>query len=70
LTGAVGGQPEETQTISPGAEEGDEALQPQDAIDRRTAEAPGGPEGEGVEPIPPAGRMGARRGVQSRRGRR
>jgi hypothetical protein len=70
LVGAVGGQPEETQTISPGAEEGDEALQPQDAIERRAAGAPGGPEGEGVEPTPPAGRRGAGRGFQGRRGRR
>jgi hypothetical protein len=62
------GQPEETQTISPGAEEGDEALQPQDAIERRAAAAPSGPEGEGVEPPPPGSRRGAGRSSRIRRG--
>ena len=61
LVQAAGGQPEETQTMSPGAEEGDEVLQPQDAIERRAAEAPGGPEGEGVEPPSPQRKRGARR---------
>jgi hypothetical protein len=69
LVEAAGGQPEETQTMSPGAEEGDEALQPRVAVERRAAAAPGGPEGEGVEPPPPAGRMEAARGSRSRRGR-
>jgi hypothetical protein len=68
--GAERGQPEETQTLSPGAEEGDEALQPQDAIERRAAAAPGGLEGEGVEPPPPAGRMAAGQSSRTRRGRR
>ena len=58
---AEGGQPEETQTMSPGAEEGDDVLQPQDAMERRAAEAPGGPEGEGVEPPSPQRKRGARR---------
>jgi hypothetical protein len=60
LAGVEGGQPEETQTLSPGAEEGDEALQPPDAIERRAAEGPGGPEGEGVEPPPPQRKRGTR----------
>jgi hypothetical protein len=60
LVEAEGGQPEETQAMSPGAEEGDEALQPQDAIERRAAAAPGGPEGEGVEPASPQRRRGTR----------
>jgi hypothetical protein len=63
------GQPEETQTISPGAEEGDEALQPQETIERRAAAAPSGPEGEGVEPPPPGSRRGAGRGSRTRQGR-
>jgi hypothetical protein len=63
---AEGGQPEETQAMSPGAEEGDEALQPQDAIERRAAQAPGGLEGEGVEPAPPQ-RQRRTRGAQVRR---
>ena len=63
------GQPEEMQTLSPGAEEGAEAVPPQATRVTAPAEEPGGPEGEGVEPPPPAGRRGAGRGSRIRRGR-
>jgi hypothetical protein len=52
--------------ISPGAEEGEETLQPPEARERTAAEAPAGPEGEGVEPPPPPKKKTAR----SKRGQR
>jgi hypothetical protein len=71
LVEAEGGQPEETQTLSPGAEEGDEAIQPQETIaSAATSQAPGGPEWEGVEPAPPAGRRRGERGSRTRQERR
>ena len=60
LVETAGGQPEETQTLSPGAEEGAEAVAPQGAIARVPIEGPGGPEGEGVEPPPPQRKRGTR----------
>ena len=69
LVGVEDGQPTETQTLSPGAEEGTEAIPPQAPRARVPMEGPGGPEGEGVEPPPPAGMTGAGRGSRSRRGR-
>ena len=39
--------------ISPGAEEGDEAFQPPEAIERTATDVPAGPEGAGGEPPPP-----------------
>jgi hypothetical protein len=62
----AGGQPEETQPLSPGAEEGEEASQPSAASASTAAAAPGGPEGEGVEPPPPQ----RKRVTRSRRGQR
>jgi hypothetical protein len=60
------GQPEEMQTLSPGAEEGAEAVPSPEARARAMAEVPGGPEGEGVEPPPPPKKKAAR----SKRGQR
>jgi hypothetical protein len=66
LVEAEGGQLEETQTLSPGAEEGVEAVTSQGTIARVPTEGPGGPEGEGVEPPPPQ----RKRGTRSTRGQR
>jgi hypothetical protein len=60
------GQPEETQTLSPGAEEGAEAVPPPETRTDIVSGIPGGPEGEGIEPPPPL----RQRGTRSTRARR
>jgi hypothetical protein len=49
----LGKQPEETQPLSPGRVAGEAVRPPQATGSRAPAAAPGGPEGEGVEPPPP-----------------
>lgn len=51
LIEAEGGQPEDTQSLSPGAEEGEEAEQPDEA--GASVETPGTPVQAGLEPPPP-----------------
>lgn len=50
MEGQEEGQPAATPPRSPGADEGAEALPPPDVRASAAVEAPGGPEGEGVEP--------------------
>jgi hypothetical protein len=50
MAGQEEGQPAATLPLSPGADAGAEALPPLEVRASAAAEAPGGPEGEGVEP--------------------
>jgi hypothetical protein len=50
MAGQEEGQPVATPPLSPGADEGAEALPPPEVHASAATEAPGGPEGEGVEP--------------------
>jgi hypothetical protein len=50
MAGQEEGQPTATPPLSPGVEEGAEALPAPEVGASGAAEAPGGPEGEGVEP--------------------
>jgi hypothetical protein len=53
MAGQEAGQPAATLSLSPGVEEGTEALPSHEVGASVAAEPPGGPEGEGVEPPRP-----------------
>jgi hypothetical protein len=60
MAGQEEGQPAATQPFSLGMEERTEALAPPEVGASAAAEAPGGPEGEGVEPSRPPRKKAAR----------
>ena len=60
MAGQEAGQPAATPPLSPGVDEGAEALPPHEVRVSAAAEAPRGPEGEGVEPSRPPRKKAAR----------
>jgi hypothetical protein len=60
MAGQEEAQPAATPPLSPGVDEGAEALPPHEVRASAAAEAPRGPEGEGVEPSRPPHKKAAR----------